>query len=691
VNPALNPKLGYTPRDLLPVTRITTSPLVMAVGAQTSYRSVGDVIAAAKKDPGKLNYSTSGNGSAPHLAMALFNQLTGTQMVHVPYKGGAPAIQAVMAGETELTFGTSPSVLPHASGGKLRVLAVSTRERSPLVPDLPGMREAGLPEYDLEFWYGIFVPAGTPPAIVRKIFDAASKAMQQPSVKAILAREGTDVSLSASPEQFAAYLVDDGRSGSTWSRAPTSRSSDRWPRPTSPARSRATWSRRAIACCRPMWRARLAIASSTRSPRSSPARRSSRARWRSVRARARRRGRGHGPDDRHPHDRDQRGAGERDVRPRRRDRRLRADDQGASRLLGRAGGARDGRARSALGRELVNAVALGYDVGCRLLMALGPGHVRATHRSAEGTSSTFGAVAAAAAAARLDETGMRHALSYAAQQVSGIWSWVRDPEHVEKAFDFSGMGARNGVTAAVMVQMGFSGVWDVLDGEHNALIALSAKPDPAQMVAGLGSRFYVAETAIKPHSVGYPIQAPLDALLTLIRAHGLKPDDVASVLARLPEDGAKIVDDRSMPDVNCQHILAVALVDGDVSFHDSHSYERMQDPAVRAVRQRVRLVADPALMDPAAPRSGHVEVTLRDGRTVSHFTRHAPGTKENPLDTQAVSAKARRLMAPVLGDARTEDVVRHVLALESLADVRELTACLGAAARAPQGLPPLRP
>jgi len=343
------------------------------------------------------------------------------------------------------------------------------------------------------------------------------------------------------------------------------------------------------------------------------------------------------------------------------------------------------------GRELVNAVALGYDVGCRLLMALGPGHVRATHRSAEGTSSTFGAVAAAAEAARLDETGMRHALSYAAQQVSGIWSWVRDPEHVEKAFDFSGMGARNGVTAAVMVQMGFSGVWDVLDGEHNALIALSAKPDPAQMVAGLGSRFYVAETAIKPHSVGYPIQAPLDALLTLIRAHGLKPDDVASVEARLPEDGAKIVDDRSMPDVNCQHILAVALVDGDVSFHDSHSYERMQDPAVRAVRQRVRLVADPALMDPAAPRSGHVEVTLRDGRTVSHFTRHAPGTKENPLDTQAVSAKARRLMAPVLGDARTEDVVRHVLALESLADVRELTACLGAAARAPQGLPPLRP
>ena len=132
-------------------------------------------------------------------------------MTHVPYKGGAPAIQSVMAGDTQVTFGTSPSVLPQASGGRLRALAVSTRERSPLVPDLPGMREAGLPEYNLEFWYGMFVPAGTPPAIVKKIYDATVGAMQQPSVKAALAREGTEVSLSASPEQFASFLVDDGK------------------------------------------------------------------------------------------------------------------------------------------------------------------------------------------------------------------------------------------------------------------------------------------------------------------------------------------------------------------------------------------------------------------------------------------------------------------------------------------------
>jgi 2-methylcitrate dehydratase PrpD len=243
---------------------------------------------------------------------------------------------------------------------------------------------------------------------------------------------------------------------------------------------------------------------------------------------------------------------------------------------------------------------------------------------------------------------------------------------VEKAFDFSGMGARNGVTAAIMAQMGFSGVWDVLDGEHNALIALSSDPKPEEMVAGLGSRYFVTETAIKPYSVGYPIQSPLDAFLRLHREHKLTPDNVERIVVKLPEDGARIVNDRAMPDVNCQHIIAVALVEGAVSFEDSHSYERMKDPKVRAAKERVQLVADRSLMDPAAPRSGRVEVTLRDGRTVSHFTRHAPGTKENPLDTEAVNAKARSLMAPVLGAGRAEDVIRRVNALEDLRDVREL-------------------
>jgi 2-methylcitrate dehydratase PrpD len=328
---------------------------------------------------------------------------------------------------------------------------------------------------------------------------------------------------------------------------------------------------------------------------------------------------------------------------------------------------REGRS----GTELLRAVVLGYDLCCRFLMALGPDHVRGTHRSAEGTSATFGAVGAAASLARLNEEQMRYALSYAAQQVSGLWSWVRDNEHIEKAFDFGGMGARNGVSAALMVQSGFTGVREVLDGEHNMIEALSTEPKPDQMVADLGTRFWVTDTAIKTFSVGYPIQAPLDALLTLRRQHGLTADNVDRVIARLPADGAGVVNGRSMPDVNIYYVLAVGLLDGTVSFADSHSFEKMKDPRVTAVMKRVELVADRSLMDPAAPRSGLVEITLRDGRKVSHFTRHAPGTKENPVSADAINEKVRDLMAPVIGARRAEEVIGRVHAIEQVTNVRD--------------------
>jgi 2-methylcitrate dehydratase PrpD len=329
---------------------------------------------------------------------------------------------------------------------------------------------------------------------------------------------------------------------------------------------------------------------------------------------------------------------------------------------------RDGRS----GAELLRAVVAGYDACCRFLLALGNDAVRGSHRSAEGMSSTMGAAVAAASVARLTELQTRYALSYAAQQVSGLWSWERDAEHVEKAFDFSGMGARNGVTAALMAQAGFTGVAEVFDGEHNVLEALSSKPRPEEMVAALGSRFFVSETAIKVFSVGYPIQAPLHSFLELTRTHGFTADTVDRIVVRLPTDGARIVDNRAMPDVNCQYVIAVTLVDGELTFESSHSYERMKDPRVRAVQARVQLVADASLMDPTAPRSGRVEVTLRDGRTVSHFTRHAPGTRENPLDPKAVDEKARSLIAPVLGAPRANAIITRVRSLESLANVREL-------------------
>jgi tripartite-type tricarboxylate transporter receptor subunit TctC len=210
VNPALNPKLVYM-KDLLPITLVTTSPLVLAVNPNAGIGSMQELIALAKKKPGTLNYTSSGNGSAPHLGAAHFSAVAGVEMVHIPYKGGGPAIAAVVAGDAQLTFGTPPSVLPMVQAGRLKALAVTSQNRTPLVPNVPGTAEAGLPAYTMSFWYGLFVPAGTPADITKKLFDATLAVMQRPEVKAALAREGAEVALSKSPEDFAAFLADDGR------------------------------------------------------------------------------------------------------------------------------------------------------------------------------------------------------------------------------------------------------------------------------------------------------------------------------------------------------------------------------------------------------------------------------------------------------------------------------------------------
>jgi tripartite-type tricarboxylate transporter receptor subunit TctC len=211
VNPALNPKLSYSAKDLVPVTRVTTSPLVVAVNPKAGINSFQELIAFAKAKPGVLNYTSSGNGSAPHLGAAHFSKVAGVDMVHIPYKGGAPAIQAVVAGDAQITFGTPPSVLPMVQAGRLKALAVTSPTRTPLVPDVPAAAEAGLPGYTMSFWYGFFVPVGTPPEVTKRLFDATQQVMQLPEVKAALAREGTEVAMSKSPEDFAAFLNEDNR------------------------------------------------------------------------------------------------------------------------------------------------------------------------------------------------------------------------------------------------------------------------------------------------------------------------------------------------------------------------------------------------------------------------------------------------------------------------------------------------
>ena len=210
INPIINKNINYnTERDFAPISKVTVSPLVVTVNPSLPVHSVRELIAEAKKAPGKLNAASSGNGSLPHLAVALFSVQTGVQMVHVPYKSGGQAVQSVLAGDTQVTFATSPSVLPLVQAGRLRALAVTSRERTPLVQGLPGMKEAGLPDYEVTVWYGFFAPAGTPAEIVKRLFEATNLTLQNPNLKQALARDGTETSGSSSLADFGAFVREE--------------------------------------------------------------------------------------------------------------------------------------------------------------------------------------------------------------------------------------------------------------------------------------------------------------------------------------------------------------------------------------------------------------------------------------------------------------------------------------------------
>jgi 2-methylcitrate dehydratase PrpD len=332
----------------------------------------------------------------------------------------------------------------------------------------------------------------------------------------------------------------------------------------------------------------------------------------------------------------------------------------------------------ASGPSLLRAVALGYDVCCRLTQSLNAIEFRAAGHSTHSFGPTFGAAAAAGALARLDARRVRYLLSYAAQQASGISCWMRDEEHIEKAFDFGGMPARNGVAAAAMVAHGFTGLEDVLSGERNFFVAYGRSPDPEELARELGERYEILDTDIKRWAVGSPIQAPLDSLLELIRAHRVRADEVERVVVRVAHLGANTTDNREMPDICMQHLCAVMLLDGTVTFKSSHDEKRMRHPKVLELRRRIELVGDDALSKAMPRREGIVEIRLKDGRELVHHTKAVRGTPENPMTRAEIEAKALGLVAPIIGKATSEKLCAAIWGLENIRDARVLRPLLRA-------------
>ena len=324
------------------------------------------------------------------------------------------------------------------------------------------------------------------------------------------------------------------------------------------------------------------------------------------------------------------------------------------------------------GVQFMRAVALGYDVGTRLCITLGGAKFQTeSHRSTHALAGIFGAASAAGSCASLTAQQMRWLVDYSAQQASGIAAWQRDTEHIEKAFVFAGMPARSGVTAALLVQSGWTGVEDILSGADNFLVAFNPQADPMQLVEKLGERYEVTRTNIKKWTVGSPIQAPLDALERLLKAHSLAVDQVKNVTVRLATPEAAIVNNREMPDICLQHMVAVMLIDRTVSFHSAHDRARMQDLGVLRLRAKVNLVADQELDRLLPRRVAVVEITLTDGKTLSERVDDVRGTAENPMTRDEVVAKCRDLINPVLGALRSAKLIDTVLALESVKDMEE--------------------
>lgn len=202
VNPAANRKLPYDQlRDLAPITLVASAPNVLVVGPALPIKSVADLVKAAKANPGKLTYGSSGNLGSPHLAGELFELMTGTDMVHVPYKGAATAMLDLMAGRISMSFASLPSAISHIRSGRLTAIAVTSEKRFPLTPELPTVAESGLPGFETTAWQGLIAPARTPPAIIRRLNSEAVHVLTQPAMRERIIQNGA-VPIASTPEEL---------------------------------------------------------------------------------------------------------------------------------------------------------------------------------------------------------------------------------------------------------------------------------------------------------------------------------------------------------------------------------------------------------------------------------------------------------------------------------------------------------
>lgn len=331
-------------------------------------------------------------------------------------------------------------------------------------------------------------------------------------------------------------------------------------------------------------------------------------------------------------------------------------------------------AGEARGRDLLSvlrALVVGYDVSTRVNLAIGPENITPWSgvTSSHAIAGTFGTAAAGATLFGLDADAVRVTLSYASQQTAGLGSVFRDVEHVEKAFVFAGMPARDGLTAAELAAEGFPGVPDTFEGSPGFFDRYPGEEDVEQLVDGLGERFEITRTNLKKYSVGSPNQAVLQALETLIADEAIEFDDVEWVQVHIPAYVAHIVSTMKMPDVSARWLVALTLVDGRWTYSATHDPARLLDPRVSELVERTTLVPEEGF---GRTRAATVRITTRSGRVIDRHEPHARGSVHDPMDESEIEAKAADLLQPILGGGPTAACIDLVLRGAELTPISEL-------------------
>jgi 2-methylcitrate dehydratase PrpD len=330
------------------------------------------------------------------------------------------------------------------------------------------------------------------------------------------------------------------------------------------------------------------------------------------------------------------------------------------------------------GLDILKAMTLGYDICCRLTKSLHPYQFRANGHSSHTFGPNFGAAAAAGALLGVNAIQARYLLSYAAQQASGVSCWMRDKDHIEKAFDFGGMAARNGMTSALMVVNDFTGVEDVFSGERNFYDAYGVEPLRQELGVDLGKRYEILQTSIKRWTVGSPIQAPLDCVDELIQTLGkqLDPSSITNIHVKIPHESLTIVNNREMPEICLQHLVALMIFEGRMDFHLAHDRSRMSDPKILELRKLINLEGSDELSKNMPTRQGIVRITLRSGKHFEVYTRDVKGTPNNPMNRLELDRKCIDLISPILGLNQSELICKAVWELETFTSARDFVALL---------------